>query len=395
VSAAETAAAAVTRAAAEVAAALKCEAAVIAAAAGCAAAAVAAAVAGVEMNAGSDIMITCLKDFHRSVAAIALASLLTVPSPGVAFAQEQADQAAADQAAADQDADDQADDDQIDLSSLAAVDEPPAFDDPAAVVEAFKAALAANDVTALAKLLGLDAEKLKADEATMSTVAELRELTAKHVVVQDLEDRKLLQLGPKLWPFPFPIVKGEDGKWAFDTYAGLEEIGNRRLGENELQAINTVREYIEAQQEYAASDRDGDGVLEYAQKLISTEGQTDGLYWPPEQGDGESPAGDFANEAALDKARQGEGYFGYRFKILTGQGDQIAGGDYDYVINDNMIGGFALLAWPVKYEDTGVMTFAVNQHGIVYQTDLGPATEDIVKYIDRFNPGDDWQVVND
>jgi hypothetical protein len=340
-------------------------------------------------------MIECLKDFRRSVAAIAVASWLVVPIPGVSLAQEQPDQAAADQAATDQATDDEGADDKIDLSSFAAVDEPPAFNDPAAAVEAFKAALTANDLVALARLLGLDAEKLKADDATMSTVAEVRELAANQVVVQDLTDRKLLQLGPKLWPFPFPIVKGEDGKWAFDTFAGLEEIGNRRLGENELEAIKTVREYVEAQREYAEKDRDGDGVLEYAQKLISSDGQTDGLYWPSDQGDGESPAGDFANEAALDKARQGEGYFGYRFKILTGQGDEIAGGNYDYVINDNMIAGFALLAWPVKYEETGVTTFAINHQGVVYQVDLGPATEDIVKYIDRFNPGDDWQIVDD
>ena len=114
-------------------------------------------------------------------------------------------------------------------------------------------------------------------------------------------------------------------------------------------------------------DRDGDGVLEYAQKLISSEGQTDGLYWPAAQGDGDSPAGDFADEAALEKAKQGEGYFGYRFRILTGQGDNIDGGSYDYVINGNMIAGFALLAWPVKYGETGVNTFVVNQQGVVYQ----------------------------
>ena len=126
-------------------------------------------------------------------------------------------------------------------------------------------------------------------------------------------------------------------------------------------------------------DCDGDGVLEYAQKLISSPGQTDGLYWPPDQGDGESPAGDFADQAALDKAKKGEGYFGYRFRILTGQGDNVAGGRYDYVINGNMIAGFALLAWPVKYDETGVATFAVNQHGVVYQIDLGQATELIVE----------------
>ena len=152
--------------------------------------------------------------------------------------------------------------------------------------------MAANDLDALAKLLGLDAAEAQGRRChDVHGRRDHGELAAKQVVVQDLSDRKLLQLGPKLWPFPFPIVKDEDGKWAFDTFAGLEEIGNRRLGENELEAIDTMREYVDAQREYAAEDRDGDGVLEYAQKLISTEGQTDGLYWPLDQGDGESPAG--------------------------------------------------------------------------------------------------------
>ena len=141
-------------------------------------------------------------------------------------------------------------------------------------------------------------------------------------------------------------------------------------------------------------DRDGDGVREYAQKLISSAGKTDGLYWPPDQGDGDSPAGRLRIRRSL-KASKGEGYFGYQFRILTGQGDNIAGGAYDYVINGNMIGGFALIAWPAKYGETGVNTFAVNQQGIVYQTDLGPSTDAIVKYIERFNPDDSWEVVND
>jgi hypothetical protein len=321
-----------------------------------------------------------IRIWQRSAVVVAVATLLTASNFGGTSAQEQADRTASEQ---------------IDLSSMVAVDEPPSFDDPAAAVEAFKAALAGDDRAGLARLLGLDAEKFQADEATASTIAEIRDAAAKQTIVEDLPDRKLLHLGPKLWPFPFPVVKGEDGKWAFDTFAGLEEVGNRRLGQNELEAIQTMREYVEAQRDYAAADRDADGVLEYAQKLVSSEGQTDGLYWPPEQGDGESPAGDFADEAALDTAREGEGYFGYRFRILTSQGDRIAGGAYDYVINGNMIAGFALLAWPVKYEETGVTTFVVSHHGIVYQHDLGPATEEIVPYIDRFDPGDAWQVVND
>ena len=203
----------------------------------------------------------------------------------------------------------------------------------------------------------------------------------------------MVQIGEKLWPLPFPIVKGEDGKWAFDTFDGLEEIVNRRVGENELQTIETMRAYVDAQEDYASEDRDEDGVEEFAQKLVSTEGMTDGIYWPTDDVNGESPAGDL-DQSELDDAAKGEGYFGYKYKILTGQGDHIAGGAYDYIINGNMIAGFGLIAWPAKYGETGVKTFAVNQHGVVYETDLGPTTA-IVKYIDRFNPDDTWEVVND
>jgi hypothetical protein len=284
---------------------------------------------------------------------------------------------------------------QLDIASFAAKEKPPSFEDPAAAVDAFKAALAADDITQLATLVGLDGAKLKADQNAASIFEQIRDLATKQVTVQDVEDRKILNLGPKLWPFPFPLVKDAGGKWAFDTKAGLEEIVNRRVGENELRTIEVMREYVDAQREYASEDRDGDDVLEYAQKLISSEGKTDGLYWPPDQGDGDSPAGNFANQAALEKAKQGEGYFGYRYRILTGRGDNIAGGRYDYIINGNMIAGFALLAWPVKYGVSGVNTFAINQQGVLYQVDLGPATEQQAQSIKRFNPGADWSVVND
>ncbi|RUM95774.1 DUF2950 domain-containing protein [Pseudaminobacter arsenicus] len=314
---------------------------------------------------------------HRGVAGLVVALILPA---AVVSAQEKADISPGEP---------------IGISSYAATDQPPAFDSSEAAIDAFKAALAADDVNALARLLGLDAGKLKADENTISVYAQIREAATKQFKVQDFEDRKLLNLGPKLWPFPFPLVKGDDGKWAFDTAAGLEEIVNRRIGENELQAIATLREYVDAQREYAAQDRDGDGVLEYAQKLVSSEGKTDGLYWPAGPDEDDSPAGGFADQAALDKAKQGEGYFGYRFRILTRQGDNVAGGSYDYVINGNMIGGFALLAWPVTYEETGVSTFLVNHNGTVYQADLGPSTEATVKYIESFNPDEAWSVVND
>ncbi|NRP72774.1 hypothetical protein ILFOPFJJ_03673 [Ensifer psoraleae] len=282
-----------------------------------------------------------------------------------------------------------------DISDYASANDSPLFDDPSAAVETFKKALAADDFNGVAGLLGLDATKLKASEGVMDTFALIREGAARQVVLRDRGNQKILEIGDRLWPLPFPITKGEDGKWSFDTYVGLEEIVNRRVGRNEEEAIEAVRAYVEAQKEYAELDRDGDGVLEYAQKLISSDGQTDGLYWPAEQGDGESPVGAAISEAVLEKTKAGEGYFGYRFRILTFQGDNIAGGKYDYVINDNMIAGFGLIAWPVKYAETGVNTFVVNQHGIVYEADLGPSTEAIVPFIDRFNPDDKWTVVAD
>jgi hypothetical protein len=274
-------------------------------------------------------------------------------------------------------------------------EEPPVFDDAQSAIDAFKTALAADDVDAVAKLLGLNAERLKADKDTMDAFAMIREGAARKVVIDDLGDRKILEIGNVLWPLPFPVVKGDQGKWAFDTFSGLAEIINRRVGENELQTISTMGDYVSAQRDYASEDRDGDGVLEYAQLLVSSDGETNGLYWPPDQGDGQSPAGSFIEEAALGKAKAGKGYFGYRYRILTGQGDNIAGGAYDYVINGNMIAGFGLIAWPVKYAETGVKTFVVNQQGIVYEKDLGPATEAIVGYIDRFNPDDSWDVSED
>lgn len=315
---------------------------------------------------------TLYSKFLRSTCVAAILAVSAVSGAVSAFAQEEAG-----------------------VSAFAASEEPPVFDSADAAIDAFKSALAADDFPGLARLLGLDPAKARASEGATDTFAEIREGAAKQVVVEEFDDRRVLKIGDRLWPLPFPVVRGDDGKWSFDTYAGLEEIVNRRVGENELEAIATMRAYADAQQDYAEADRDGDGVLEFAQKLISSEGMTDGLYWPPDEINGQSPAGEFVDQAKFDEAGQGEGYFGYRFKILTGQGDDIAGGAYDYVINGNMIGGFALIAWPVKYAETGVHTFAVNQHGIVYEVDLGPATEQIVKYIDRFNPDESWRVAAD
>jgi hypothetical protein len=269
------------------------------------------------------------------------------------------------------------------------------FADPASAIDAFKSTLAANDANGFAKLLGLDPAKLKGAEGIMDRFAEIRDAAAKLVNLDGEGDQRILNLGDKVWPFPFPLREDKEGKWAFDTQLGIEEIINRRIGENELQAIATARAYVDAQRDYAGQDHDGDGVLEYAQKLLSSEGKSDGLYWPIEQGDGDSPAGSFVDQAAFNKAKESDGYFGYRFRILRGQGSNIAGGRYDYVINGNMIAGFALVAWPVNYAETGVNTLAVNQAGIVYEKDLGAATSNIVGDTFRFNPDKSWSIVND
>jgi hypothetical protein len=280
------------------------------------------------------------------------------------------------------------------LESLAATTEPPSFVTPEAAAEAFKAALQDDGSEAVAILLGLDAAKLAADENTDDALAAIKEGASRQLMLDGDGDRRTVVIGDRLWPFPFPLVKGDDGKWNFDTFAGLEEIENRRIGENELETLATMRAYVEAQEEYASVDRDDDGVKEYAQKLISAEGAADGLYWPTDDVNGESPAGDL-DQSELDDTARGEGYFGYKYRILTGQGDRIAGGAYDYVINGNMIAGFGLIAWPTRYGETGVHSFVVNQHGVVYEADLGEATGQIIEYIDRFNPGDDWALATD
>jgi hypothetical protein len=282
---------------------------------------------------------------------------------------------------------------EVDLFTYKAAEPGPRFDAPEKAVDAFKAALTGNDFDGLARLMGLDPAKLRTSEGVMDTFERMKTDAAETVTVEaPAEDRRIIDLGRESWPFPFPLRRDGKGEWSFDTEAGIEEIINRRVGENELEAIETARAYVEAQRDYAGEDRDEDGVLEYAQKLISADGRTDGLYWPPDSGFGESPAGDSIDEAALEKAKQGRGYFGYRFRILPGQGANVAGGRYDYVINGNMIAGFGLIAWPVTYGQTGVNTFLVNQSGIVYEKDLGPNTAGIVQGIRRFDPDKTWTI---
>jgi hypothetical protein len=207
----------------------------------------------------------------------------------------------------------------------------------------------------------------------------------------------VLEVGRDSWPFPIPLVKNGES-WAFDAQAGKEEILNRRIGRNELQTLQVTRAYVEAQREYASADRNGDEVLEYAQKLMSTEGSKDGLFWPPDL-DGElSPLGPLVAQAQekgyeLDRQRDKtapDPFHGYFFKILKRQGGSAPGGKYDYVINGHMIAGFALVAWPAQWGQSGVMTFIVNQQGKVYQKDLGPKTAQRVRSMKAYDPDSSW-----
>ena len=212
----------------------------------------------------------------------------------------------------------------------------------------------------------------------------------------------VLEVGANFWPFPVPIVK-KDGRWFFDTAAGKDEILSRRIGKNELAVLASMRAYVDAQRDYASRDRNGDEVLEYAQRLNSTPGTKDGLYWPPDLDGSISPLGPLVADAQEEgygigvKGRDAkrEPFHGYFFKILTRQGKNAPGGKYDYIINGHMIGGFALVAWPAEYEDSGIMTFIVNQQGRVYQQDLGPKTEKLASSMKVYDPDSNWTVSPD
>jgi hypothetical protein len=276
------------------------------------------------------------------------------------------------------------------------------FARPEDAVAELRKATSTADTQALHELFGPEADDLQnpdrvqaaSDLATFNAA-----LRATNQLVRTSDTNIIIEVGDDLWPFPIPLVKEGTG-WHFDADAGKEELINRRIGRNELDVLKATRAYVDAQREYASLDRDGDAVLEYAQRIRSSPGKTDGLYWPIELNGQESPLGPMVAEA------QQQGYFrnksaqnaqlapfhGYYFRILTRQGKNAPGGKYDYIINGNMIGGFALVAWPAQYGDTGIMTFIVNQQGRVYQKDLGPQTATIAAKMTEYDPDPSWQV---
>jgi hypothetical protein len=278
------------------------------------------------------------------------------------------------------------------------------FATPQEAVRALGLAVNATNRSALAQLFGPESDILVNPDSVQGA-RELADFTEAFNVTNRLvgesETRMVLEVGANGWPFPIPLVKLTNG-WHFDTKAGEDEILNRRIGANEIEVLRVLRGYVEAQREYASRDRDGDDVLEYAQKLTSSPGQMDGLYWPRQLNGELSPLGPLVALAhaqgyfAKPKASEGPlPFHGYLFKILTRQGRHAPGGKYSYIINGNMIGGFAMVAWPAAYGDSGIMTFIVNQRGRVRQRDLGENTARIVGKMDSYDPDPDWRVTVD
>ncbi|MGE3310102.1 MAG: DUF2950 domain-containing protein [Limisphaerales bacterium] len=277
------------------------------------------------------------------------------------------------------------------------------FESPEAAVSALASATTAADAEALRDVLGPGSEGLQNPDRVQAT-NELRTfssaLAQAHRLIRVSDSFVILELGDDYWPFPVPIVKTEAG-WIFDSEIGKDELLSRRVGRNELAILPVMRAYVDAQREYASRDRDHDGVLEYAPRLVSSPGTQDGLYWPPDLDGEESPFGPlvaYAQEVGYspelreeDEAERGP-FHGYLFKILPGQGKHAPGGRYKYSINGNMIVGFALVAWPAEYGDSGVMTFIVNQQGRVYQKDLGPKTSRLARRMKEYDPDSSWRL---
>jgi hypothetical protein len=291
------------------------------------------------------------------------------------------------------------------LTGLAAPAPEQRFSSPQAAVDALKAAVEARDTNALRAIFGPTGHglvSLDVVEAAQERELFVRRLKEKVNIVAKADSRQELQLGADGWLFPIPLVQ-QDGQWFFDTEAGKEEILNRRIGANELGAIQVCHAYVEAQREYAGMDRRGDKVLAYAQRLRSTPGTHDGLYWPLRTGEELSPLGPLIAQARVEGYRhehriladERSPYHGYFFRILTRQGKHAPGDKYNYVINGHMIGGFALVAWPAEWGNTGVMTFLVNQQGQVYQKNFGPKTSARARAITAYDPDSSWTPVQE
>lgn len=273
------------------------------------------------------------------------------------------------------------------------------FATPEAGVAALIQALRSDDRKALARLFGPGSERV-VDSGDAEADREARQkfvaaYDAAHEVQRDGQTKAVLSVGTDDWPMPIPLVK-RGGGWSFDAKAGANELVARRIGHNELDAIQVCRAFIDMQQDYAALDRDGDGLLEYSDRLLSSPGKHDGLYWPTAPGEPASPAGPRLAEASPGKlaARtEATPFHGYYFRVLSSQGAHAPGGARDWRVGGQLIGGVALLAWPAAYLSSGVKTFMCGMSGIVFERDFGEQTAAKVARITAYDPGPGWMPV--
>jgi len=272
------------------------------------------------------------------------------------------------------------------------------FATPVEAVHALMAATEAGDQDALLSIFGDDSKDLvNSGDAVQDKAgrdAFVKAYKAKHSIVKVDDNTRLLQVGTKEWQMPIPIVLA-DGKWHFDTAAGKQELIYRRIGANELGAIAACRGYLAAQTDYAAVGHDGLPAGIYAQRLVSQPGKQNGLYWETAEGDPPSPAGPFLAKAGDEGYQKGDPYHGYYYRSLKAQGSAARGGAKSYLEDGKLKGGVALVAYPAQYRSSGVMTFIINQDGVVYQKDLGENTADLAKAITEFNPDRSWKKVTD
>jgi len=279
---------------------------------------------------------------------------------------------------------------------------PQTFATADAAADALVAAARADDPAAMLAVLGADAGPLvsSGDAVADSTGRQqfIDQYDTAHNLAADGADKFMLEVGEDEWPMPIPIVKVGD-KWSFDIDAGIDELVYRRIGRNELGAIETCRGIVDAQLEYASHEHDGLPTGIYAQKLVSDAGKQNGLYWKPQPDERASPIGPFIAEAAAEGYRAGSTakprpYHGYVYRLLTAQGPAAVGGARSYLDKGKLSGGFAVLAYPVDYESSGVKTFIINQDGVLYQKDLGADTEKVAAAINTFNPDKTWTKVD-
>jgi hypothetical protein len=277
---------------------------------------------------------------------------------------------------------------------------PQNFDSPEAAAAALLEAAKADGNSALLKVLGKEGKSLvdSGDEVADKNARAM--FVEKYTAANSLDKSDpafvTLEVGEDKWPFPVPIIS-DGGKWHFDTPTGIDEVINRRVGANELNTIQSCLAYVDAQREFYSRNPEQSSLQHYASKLIASEGKKDGLYWPAAENEDQSPLGEgFAAARAegyepKDGSMKGVPYHGYVYRQLTKQGPNAHGGAYDYLVNDQLMGGFAVVAFPAEYGNSGVMTFMVNHDGVVFSKDLGPDTAKLAMAMESFDPGPDWK----